>query len=175
MHYGVYRTIFPMVLLALAACGGEQPATSGTAPSGADDMPSVTQAAPEAAAAAEPESGQEVVIEVSMSGSGDEDGTGTAAITLEPGSGEVCYELWVHDIDPPTAAHIHIGAAGESGGVAVPFNAPGEEGEWQGCVSADPATVQQIVANPAGYYVNVHNQTHPSGAIRGQLGNNPGN
>lgn len=174
MHFGVKLAIFPVVLLALAACGGEQSATSPTAPGGADAMPSAAQAVPEAAADAGSESSQEVVFEVSMSGSGDEDGAGTAAITLEPGSGEVCYELWVHDIDPPTAAHIHVGAAGESGGVAVPFNAPGAEGEWQGCVSADPATVQQIVANPAGYYVNVHNQTHPSGAIRGQLGDASG-
>jgi filamentous hemagglutinin family protein len=28
---------------------------------------------------------------------------------------------------------------------------------------------QQIVANPAGYYFNVHTQLNPGGAVRGQL------
>ena len=31
-------------------------------------------------------------------------------------------------------------------------------------------TVAQILANPAAYYVNVHNADYPGGAVRGQLG-----
>ena len=39
----------------------------------------------------------------------------------------------------------------------------------EGCVPAAPALLEQIAANPAGYYVNLHNARFPAGAIRGQL------
>jgi hypothetical protein len=40
-------------------------------------------------------------------GPGDPDGSGEAFITLNHGSGEVCFQLTVSDIAPATAAHIH--------------------------------------------------------------------
>ncbi len=36
-------------------------------------------------------------------------------------------------------------------------------------MTADPAVLAQIEANPSGYYVNLHNARFPGGAIRGQL------
>ena len=38
-----------------------------------------------------------------------------------------------------------------------------------GCASADDAVTSAILANPAGYYVNIHNADFPDGAVRGQL------
>ena len=38
------------------------------------------------------------------------------------------------------------------------------------CVTADPALLEEIAANPTGYYVNLHNARFPGGAIRGQTG-----
>lgn len=177
MHFTINRAIALGLLLMLAACGGgEQPATSDTPAGASDEQPAAepTKQARREAAPAVAATGQGSTFEVSLSGSGDADGTGTATVSLDPDSDEVCYEIAVRNIDPPTAAHIHTGAADETGGVAVPFDAPGAEGDWQDCVSVDPATVQQIIENPAGYYVNVHNEPHPSGAIRGQLGDVPG-
>ena len=101
-------------------------------------------------------------------GPGDPDGSGTASIRLNPGQGEVCFELTVSGIAPATAAHIHIGPAGVAGPVVVGL-APPTSGTSSGCVSADPTLIKAIIQNPEQYYVNVHNAGFPAGAIRGQL------
>jgi hypothetical protein len=101
-------------------------------------------------------------------GPGDSDGSGTAKLTLNVGKGEVCYELTVANIQEATAAHIHEGAIGKSGPVKVGLDAP-KGGTAKGCKSADAAVIQDLMQNPANYYVNVHNAEFPQGAVRGQL------
>jgi hypothetical protein len=83
----------------------------------------------------------------------------------------VCFELTVSDIVlPATAAHIHVGTATEAGDVVVPLDpAPDANGSSSGCVSAEPDLINAIIQNPEGYYVNVHNEEFPDGAVRGQL------
>ncbi len=101
---------------------------------------------------------------------GDPDGRGTATVTLDTNTGQVCYRLDVSNITLPAAAsHIHKGAAGVAGPIVVPFTAPDVNGKANGCVNADKALVQAIGASPADYYVNVHNKDFPPGAVRGQL------
>ncbi len=103
-------------------------------------------------------------------GPGAPTGHGAAGITLDPVLRTVCYSLRVVDVAPATAAHIHEGAVGVAGGVVVPFDAP-TGGASSGCAqNLDPALVERIQQNPAGFYVNVHNADFPNGAIRGQLG-----
>ena len=104
-------------------------------------------------------------------GPGDPDGSGTAAIRLRPEQGEVCFELTASNIGAATAAHIHEGAEGVAGPVVVPLDPAPSGGSSSGCVSdVDTALIQNIVENPGQYYVNVHNEEFPDGAIRGQLG-----
>jgi hypothetical protein len=102
-------------------------------------------------------------------GPGDPDGRGTATITLNPGKAQVCWRLEVRDIDPATAAHIHIGLAGIAGAVVLGLSAP-TDGDSDGCETVDRSLVDAIRKSPASYYVNVHNATYPAGALRGQLG-----
>lgn len=98
----------------------------------------------------------------------DPDGTGTATIWIVGTT--VHYQITVANIDPPTMQHIHQGAAGVNGPIVV--NLPGV---WvgntlTGTTTTDSATAAAIIANPAGFYVNVHNGPFSGGAIRGQLG-----
>ena len=101
-------------------------------------------------------------------GSGDPDGSGSALVGLSPGGNEICYSITVSGLGTPTAAHIHKGAAGTNGPVVVPFNPP-VDGSVTGCVSVDPALLKDIQQHPENYYVNVHTDEFPGGAIRGQL------
>jgi hypothetical protein len=83
----------------------------------------------------------------------------------------VCYRLHAESITlPATAAHIHRGAAGVNGPVVVPFQAPAANGNSDGCVATAAALIDEILANPANFYVNVHTTEHPAGAMRAQLG-----
>ncbi len=67
-----------------------------------------------------------------------------------------------------TAAHIHEGAPGENGGVAVPLEKKGDN-EWA-VPSGAKLTAAQMEALKAGkLYVNVHSEAHKGGEIRGQL------
>ena len=99
---------------------------------------------------------------------GDPDGRGTAALRVNVGQSRVCYQLSVRGIASATAAHIHEAPAGVAGPVVVPL-APPRNGGSSGCVTVSRELARDIVRHPADYYVNVHNQDFPGGALRGQL------
>ena len=101
-------------------------------------------------------------------GPGDPDGSGTAALTVNPGTGTLCYTLTVEGIAPSTAAHIHVAPAGVAGPVVVPLAAPAD-GTVSACRDIERDLALAIIQNPENYYVNVHNPEFPAGALRGQL------
>jgi hypothetical protein len=103
-------------------------------------------------------------------GPADPDGSGSARITFVEGAENLCFDIAVRDIGAPTMAHIHTGAAGTGGGPPVVRLGTPVGGVARGCVAAPPAVVAAIRANPAAYFVNIHNAEFPAGAIRGQLG-----
>ena len=66
-----------------------------------------------------------------------------------------------------TAAHIHVGAAGKNGPVAVPFT---KDGDTYKAPAGAKLNADQMKAFKAGdLYVNVHSAANPDGEIRGQL------
>lgn len=107
---------------------------------------------------------------------GDANASGTALFRLNAAEGLVCFKLVVTGANAPlVAAHIHRGAAGVAGPVVVPLTTPtaasanANAQQSKGCVSADASLIREIQANPAGFYVNVHNKNFPAGVVRGQL------
>ena len=101
---------------------------------------------------------------------GNPDGSGSATITLDPETGEVCWDMTAEDIGAVTQSHIHTGAEGVSGGVLIPLDVDGFDGTTEGCTSdVAAADIQMVLDNPAGFYVNLHTADFPAGAIRGQL------
>lgn len=99
---------------------------------------------------------------------GDPDGSGSAWVSLNPGTGEVCYAYSVSNVAPLAAAHIHRATADVAGPVVIPLPATSATG-GSGCVTADRGLLMEILKDPAGFYVNVHNADFPAGALRGQL------
>jgi len=156
--------IFALLILLASAC--------------ADKAPEATPAAEETPAMEEPiatAAQDSVTYSITLSGTaevpgpGDEDGSGTAQVTLHAAQGEVCYEITVAAIDDATAAHIHAGLAGASGAPVVDLNVA--TNGLSGCVSGMAGDLlTQIQENPSAYYLNVHTDAFPAGAVRGQLG-----
>ena len=87
------------------------------------------------------------------------------------GGGVVCYVLEVDKIATPTAAHIHEAVAGENGPVVVALSPP-VDGTSAGCIDTGDADLAADITlrEPSEYYVNVHNEEYPGGAVRAQLG-----
>jgi hypothetical protein len=104
--------------------------------------------------------------EKEVPGPGDEDGSGSAVVKVF--RAKVCYTLKVENIEPATAAHIHLGLRGEAGPVVAPLEPP-TDGSSKASVKIPRALSLELREHPRRYYVNVHNDPFPDGAIRGQL------
>jgi hypothetical protein len=114
----------------------------------------------------------------------DDDGSGRARVVVNAAAGEVCWDVKFEDITTANRGHIHAGAAGVNGGIVVDFfnlHLPANQRDpnldrlekrqqLDGCTSGlDPVLLDDIIANPENYYVNLHNSRFPGGAIRCQL------
>jgi hypothetical protein len=78
-----------------------------------------------------------------------------------------------------TLAHIHTGAAGVAGGfvvntgltpaTAITLTNGAVANHTFANISVSAQTMNDILANPAGFYFNAHTVLNPGGAVRGQL------
>jgi hypothetical protein len=100
-------------------------------------------------------------------GPGDPDGTGTAVVTLDTATNELCWDIKVQNIGDPTAGHIHVGDAGKSGSVIVDLNLPANG--LKACTAVDGKTMGHLSGGPKSHYLNIHTAEFPNGAVRGQL------
>ena len=100
---------------------------------------------------------------------GDMDGTGGATVVIK--GDQLCFAVTVKGIGAPNGMHIHRARAGKNGDVVVPLTQPtaGDPGASAGCVTVAADLAAQIQRRTRGFYVNVHTDEYPGGALRGQL------
>jgi hypothetical protein len=100
----------------------------------------------------------------------DRDGAGTATITTNVRRGRVCFDISLRRVGTVLQGHIHAGGKRvANGNVVVPLFGEATR-QPEGCVRDIPrATIRAINRNPRRFYVNVHNERFPAGAVRGQL------
>lgn len=179
--------------LGLAACSSDDP-TMDPSPTASDtasetetatetETPSATPSETVTTNPDEPETGSEVGTEADMTltaelagamvvpGPGDPAGSGSfnATIVMNEAAGELCYQLEVADMSSEvTAAHVHAGAEGQAGEVRVQLTPP-IGGPVDECVALNASDLVPIMDDPSQFYVQVHSQGHPDGALRAQL------
>lgn len=105
---------------------------------------------------------------------------GTATVTLDQAARSGVFEMTVRSCPANTEitnAHIHKGPKGTNAGVSVPSGLAAAEFKLTGgagtltktIATIDAAIIADIIANPSGYYFNVHSKANAGGVIRGQL------
>lgn len=80
----------------------------------------------------------------------------------------LCYYLEIEGLDDANGVAIHQADVGEDGPETLALALPAENGD-EVCVTADAALLRAIGEAPADYYVIIRSESHPNGAIRGQL------
>lgn len=99
----------------------------------------------------------------------DPDGSGFATVSLNAKTGRICVFISVSGIAPVVSGQIHRGRAGTNGPVVVGLPVPSESGRAKGCVALASNLIYEIIADPSGFYINLHNSEFPRGVLRGQI------
>ncbi len=124
-------------------------------------------------------SGAQEVGPTGQVGVGDPNGRGTFGFIAF--DSKLCYFLTARNLSAtPIAAHIHAAPRGVNGAIVIALQTP-DDGFSADCIDAQQADTPNdmtvltqtelngIIADPAGFYANVHTGDFPAGAIRGQL------
>lgn len=96
---------------------------------------------------------------------GDPDGTAWGTLKIDQATNEIVWSFWADNILVPIIGfHIHNAPAGQNGPVVFNFDGM----LWGSAI--DPVAAN-ILAAPQNYYLNIHTQEYPAGAVRGQVAN----
>ncbi len=144
-----------------AAPATEEPAAADPA---ADDA----AAAPETDAPADPAANL-ISMSVPMTDifTGKTGSTGEIIMDIDRLTGEICFTITTNGVEAPYPAHIHRGELGVKGPIAVDFTPQTDAG--QTCMTVPAKNVQEILANPSGYYAEMHDAVDKTLTVRGQV------
>jgi|GEM_PF-685168 len=113
--------------------------------------------------------GAEVLPADNANKGGSPTGFADATFKVDTRSNRICYTVTTNGLKDVVAGHIHTGAKGVDGGVAVALN-PAKFNRGRSCVSVSAAVATDIAMNPEMYYFNLHSKLYGGGVVRGQLG-----
>jgi hypothetical protein len=166
------RPVSVCAVLALAACVDQAPTSTASRSSRTPSF-SVTQEA------------NPTVFNVTLlaehepNGASTSESKGHAQVKVyDDGTMEFTFTINNKSDETYTRAHIHKAAAGANGPIHWDFL---EAGNPVASIADQPsqlrgiarpraaAVIADLLANPSGYYVNVHSTAFPGGAVRGQL------
>ena len=169
------RAVSVCAVLALAACVDQAPTSTASSASRTPSF-SVTQEA------------NPIVFNVLLRAENEPNGASTSESkghaqvkVYDDGTIEFTFTINNKSGETYNRAHIHKAAAGANGGIHWDFLEAGiavasisdQPSQLRGVARARTGTnvaiVSDLLANPAGYYVNVHSTAFPGGAVRGQL------
>jgi hypothetical protein len=159
-----------VVLIGVAGCGSSSSSSSSSKTSASASTPATTTTS----AGAKVKKALSKTYVLKMTGpaetpAGAPSGTAKAVVTLSTKTDKVCWTFKsLSGVTHPTYAHIHMDPAGKSGNIVVPLST-GSKFLTKGCVPASATVISALAANPHDYYVNIHSQQYPSGAVRAQL------
>ena len=107
----------------------------------------------------------------------DPDGSGTAYISANTATNQVCGTFYWSNISGPVGfGHIHEARPGqpENPGFTInlfgpPTNLNGFPSGTTGCTTIPGAVLEEMAQKASFFMVTIHNTAYPGGAIRGQL------
>lgn len=105
---------------------------------------------------------------------------GNVTVTLDTVANTASFAWSVNNVAAPLIilSHIHEGPAGVAGPIridsgitpATPITVVGGSASFSKAgISTTAAQIAAIIANPSGFYFNVHSSLNPGGVVRGQL------
>ncbi len=172
MTHRILATAALVSALASGACGGDDNPASPSPQPGSFTFVSTLSPGNEVPPVANAEASGMATVTVTLAVTRDASGSitgGTATFTVN-----------LSGFPPGTvisAAHIHQAPAGLNAGVAINTGlasgevtlASGSGSFTKSGVNVSASLANALVANPAGFYFNVHSTLNPSGVARGQL------
>lgn len=107
-------------------------------------------------------------------GPGDPDGGGGVLVTVGKTSGKegtFCFFADTSNVSTPlTAVHLHRGPRGEEGELVLVLHGRSEtDPDVSNCLTIDRDLEKDIRKNKENYYIDIHNEEFPDGAVRGQF------